>query len=314
MIRRFFKGNSNNNYKEELNKRLEGDDVSEDSSEEEINSATDMESIEPGANEYLRQFNQKKKNLLKQQVEAEKRRKKEELSRRIGSRSTSDEEKTSPPKSQPEDSESQSNQAPQKTAAPRSSSGLHAEGTLLNIEDLGIAIYKERIPQKGYDMVYILLPDKVTVQGIFLNMYRREIIGKIPSTIFKDIQKSHKWEPDQIKPYFSDKKLSYLLPCPTRDLQEIKHTEEKPPIPNNSLKSIPFGQKLIFKMGDKAWEAVYWTKDEIGYVVAHNTGGNWQLMHLDLKRFSKMNMLHFGEVLSEEELKKIHDYIKYHGS
>jgi len=309
MIKKFFKSSSQNNYNKELEKRLESEEDIEDSlNEQEDSTQVDEKDLE--ANEYLNQFEDEKKRFLQKQVEAEKRRK--ERFKRTG-RLTPPGDENSLSTQQP----SSQKKAPEKSAASQKptitqkTNGLHAEGTLLNIEDLGIGIYKERVPKKGYDIVYILLPDKVTVQGIFLNMYRREIVGKMPSFIFKEIQKTHKWSHDQIAPYFSDDSKTYLLPTPSDEQQKVKKKETKSP--SQTLKDIPFGQKLIFKMGDKTWEAVYWTKDEIDYVVAHNTNGHWQLIHLDLKRFKKMNMLQFGSVLSEEELKEIHDYIKYHG-
>ncbi len=311
MIKRFFKGVSKkDNYKEELEKRLDSEESDEENFDEEDSvHSIDNKSLE--ASEYMQQFEEKKKRYLQKQISREKERK--ERFRQTG--------RIIPPSTTPDPEEgstttSEKEKTPVKSSRQKASAGLHAEGTLLNIEDLGIGIYKERIPQKGYDIVYILLPDKVSVQGIFLNMYRREIIGKLPPYVFKEIQKTHKWNPEQITAYFSDEKYTYLLPCTSKDLKAVPVQSEKSQkvdSPSEILRTIPFGQKLIFKMGDKAWEAIYWTKDEIGHVVAHNTNGHWQLMHLDLKRFQKMNMLQFGAVLPEDELKKIHDYIKYHG-
>jgi len=45
------------------------------------------------------------------------------------------------------------------------------------------------------------------------------------------------------------------------------------------------GQRIVLKFGNKAWEAVYWGRDQTGPVVAHSTHKHWQLMHLDLNRF-----------------------------
>lgn len=53
----------------------------------------------------------------------------------------------------------------------------------------------------------------------------------------------------------------------------------------------------------KVWEAVYWTSDEMGPIVAHDTNREWNLMHLDLSRFK--DAIEYGELLSEEELEQI---------
>ena len=51
------------------------------------------------------------------------------------------------------------------------------------------------------------------------------------------------------------------------------------------------------------WESVYWTTDEIGPIVAHNTNRDWSLMHLSLARFK--DSLEYGELLAPEKLSEI---------
>lgn len=63
------------------------------------------------------------------------------------------------------------------------------------------------------------------------------------------------------------------------------------------------GRVLRVNVGGRVWESVYWTEDEIGPIVAHNTNKVWALMHLDLNRFR--DSLEYGEVLSYEQLSEI---------
>jgi hypothetical protein len=51
------------------------------------------------------------------------------------------------------------------------------------------------------------------------------------------------------------------------------------------------------------WEAVYWTSDELGPILAHDTNREWSLIHMDLSRFK--DAIEYGELLSEEELEEI---------
>lgn len=46
------------------------------------------------------------------------------------------------------------------------------------------------------------------------------------------------------------------------------------------------GAKFSIQFGAKRWHAVYWGEDIEGTVVAHNTSGDWSLMHLDLGKFA----------------------------
>lgn len=75
-----------------------------------------------------------------------------------------------------------------------------------------------------------------------------------------------------------------------------------PPTPPKTL--LERGRVLRISVGPgKVWEAVYWTSDEMGPIVAHNTNREWSLMHLDLSRFK--DALEYGELLSEEKLDEI---------
>ncbi|MBN1868369.1 hypothetical protein JW916_13870 [Candidatus Sumerlaeota bacterium] len=64
-------------------------------------------------------------------------------------------------------------------------------------------------------------------------------------------------------------------------------------------KDLTRGRRFSIKFGNRGWEAVYWGEDEQGSVVAHNTNGQWSLMHLDLSRFRDSFAL-LGEISDKE--------------
>jgi hypothetical protein len=60
---------------------------------------------------------------------------------------------------------------------------------------------------------------------------------------------------------------------------------------------------LKLNVGGRIWESVYWTSDEIGPIVAHDTNREWALMHLDLSRFG--DAIEYGELLNATRLAEI---------
>lgn len=63
------------------------------------------------------------------------------------------------------------------------------------------------------------------------------------------------------------------------------------------------GRKFQIKFGGKQWEAVYWSNDPEGAIVAHSTHGNWSLMRLDLQRFKDSLVL--ADMVDAETLEAI---------
>lgn len=85
---------------------------------------------------------------------------------------------------------------------------------------------------------------------------------------------------------------------------------ELPPPPPRTL--LERGRVIRIVVGPgKVWEAVYWTSDELGPIVAHNTNREWSLMHLDLARFK--DAIEYGDLLSDEELKEIENSLARQG-
>ncbi len=90
-----------------------------------------------------------------------------------------------------------------------------------------------------------------------------------------------------------------------RSAQSTETPRETTPAPAEPADSsgLVRGQKFIIKFGGKKWEAVYWSADSDGTVVAHSTHGHWSLMRLDLERFK--DSLELGEVVDSEILSAI---------
>ncbi len=63
------------------------------------------------------------------------------------------------------------------------------------------------------------------------------------------------------------------------------------------------GRKFQIVFGGKKWEAVYWTSDENGAIVAHSTHGDWSLMRLDLERFK--DSLELGDIADSDTINAI---------
>lgn len=71
-------------------------------------------------------------------------------------------------------------------------------------------------------------------------------------------------------------------PEPEPPAAQTHHVHITPPSHNGLHR----GQRLQFVVGDKTWQAVYWGKDDAGHVIAHKTYEDWDLMHMDLDRYT----------------------------
>ncbi len=94
------------------------------------------------------------------------------------------------------------------------------------------------------------------------------------------------------------------------EVKALAPEPEPPPPPPPPRDPLERGRVIRINVGGKVWEAVYWTSDEIGPIVAHDTNREWSLMHLDLSRFR--DAIEYGELLSEEELEEIERSLARH--
>lgn len=182
-------------------------------------------------------------------------------------------------------------------------------GSIIAFEDGGMGIFQKTLPQKDYDVVYMLESDgNSKPQGMPLYNYEYKPVGRMSREHMSLVTRSNTWERDLI--LFSltnyedrDKIPAYSgeMETPTEqagrpDPREMSDKGDDEKLVRGREISIPFGP-------GKAWDAVYWGQDELGDVVAHKTHGSWALMHLELDRFRKS--ITYGEVLDGKKLKEM---------
>ncbi|MEN6625111.1 MAG: hypothetical protein ABFD69_02665 [Candidatus Sumerlaeia bacterium] len=192
---------------------------------------------------------------------------------------------------------------------------VHAPGAILCIGDRTLVVYKQSVPDKGYDLVYTLLPGgSIKLQGVALSGHAVQEIGSIGQPEFNQLQGTMRWNRDLIVFHCYRYEDVARIPAAPSAAAEASpapsYTPEPPPVrpapaaqpammsqpvppppPEDPRKSLKRGQRLQVRFGNKTWDAVYWGQDDQGQVVAHQTYNNWSLMHLDLDRFAGSNML-----------------------
>lgn len=187
--------------------------------------------------------------------------------------------------------------------------GDFSYGDIVLLGDDSIAIYNRHIPEKEYDVVYMLQPDgSLEPKGVPLTAHAGRTIGRLPASACRRSCTNMAWERDLIIFHlyeFADvariaqptvKRNANGKAVQTHHASETPHVEHRSPLVR--------GRRFSVIMGDRAWDAVYWGHDEQGALVAHRTTGNWTLMHLDLRRFQgsiKFQDMLEGDALAEVE-------------
>ncbi len=181
---------------------------------------------------------------------------------------------------------------------------LHEIGAILRLEDGSIGIYKGPMPGKEYHFIYHLLPDgNVRPEGVYITSYNVEHLGQLAPEVLDELQKNMHWERDRIIYHLSSYEKARLIPI--LDMNGKPKTESQAATPTQKKEGLERGRRIVVKIGDKIWEAVYWGRDELGQIVAHNTHKSWTLMHLNLGRFG--DSMDLGEKLSPEEIRHINE-------
>ena len=182
-------------------------------------------------------------------------------------------------------------------------------GTIIKLEDGSIAIYKQKVTGKEYNLVYILDPQtgKATPRGIFISGYNVEKIGKLSDEVLENIRKSLTWNRDAI--IFSLDKFEFCSLIPEIKSSIKEPIDKKSPIPTpkpveKKVKSLfQKGRRITISFGDKEWDAYYWGADELGAIFVYFANGHWTAMHLNLRRFG--DSIRYGEILSTNKIKEI---------
>lgn len=225
--------------------------------------------------------------------------------------------------------------------APRPKYSDVAPGSIMRLDDGSIAIYKDAVSGKDYALFYFLEPDgTVAPRGIFLQQYDAIRIGHLPEPLFAEMRNAGRWERDaiifhlerydfatyvhKVAAHQEGRTPQKTAPAPrvtsesTETLSDITPAamDEPEAQPEREVEApremLERGRLFRISFGGKAWEAVFWGKDEIGQVVAHDTNREWQLMHLDLDRFK--DSLELGELLTGDRLREIEQsLLRAHG-
>ncbi|CAN5346886.1 hypothetical protein BH09SUM1_BH09SUM1_32340 [soil metagenome] len=205
--------------------------------------------------------------------------------------------------------------------------GNFLPGTILVFEDGGLGVYKETNTAKEYDIVYRLLDTgKSAPHGMPLANYTVEPIGRMTEVVLNQIVATNRWERDMVVFHLLKYKdrvhVPHVLPHEELDRDRLGSSEtvsswavqkltaaelnaNGPPAPVlDKTTALARGRRLMIEFGpNQKWDAVYWGKDELGHVVAHNTHEKWSLMHLDLNRFKET--MNIGEMVSQDTLKSM---------
>ena len=169
-------------------------------------------------------------------------------------------------------------------------------GALVVWNDGELAIYKEHREEKGYDVVYVAESGGTLVpKGVCLFAYGPRVVGRLSEPILRWMERCMRWDRNAFVAHFHNPTEADKVPV----LREAPSPGEPefPPPPAEPVETGPFvrGRTFTITMGDHRWHAVYWGRDTIGTLVAHNTNRVWTLMHLDLDRFGAD--LQLGDVL-----------------
>ncbi|MBX7245332.1 MAG: hypothetical protein K1X53_07520 [Candidatus Sumerlaeaceae bacterium] len=208
-------------------------------------------------------------------------------------------------------------------------------GTIFSFDDGSVAIYKDAVSGKDYALFYFLEPHGVlAARGIFLEQYERTKIGKIPVPLLENMRANQRWDYDAIVFHLDSYELAQHVrrlgsphavthtahtrraapatasptiapqqPAPIAPEVETQPEVSPEPPAAAPREMLERGRVLKINVGGRIWESVYWTKDEIGPIVAHDTNKEWALMHLDLTRFK--DALEYGDLLEPHDLGEI---------
>ncbi len=204
-------------------------------------------------------------------------------------------------------------------------SGLQP-GTIVQFDDNSVAIFKDSVSGKDYALFYFLEPNlSLAPRGIFLEQYGMTTIGQVPAEMLAQMVQSRRWDRDAVifhlarfehaaairavitgsaPPAPPDASLGAERESPSATARAYTVPAE-PPSPATPRDPLERGRVIRINVGGREWESVFWTSDEIGPIVAHDTNREWALMHLDLSRFK--DAIEYGEVLDQARLAEIAD-------
>jgi len=194
--------------------------------------------------------------------------------------------------------------APRHEDAPRQAGGLFEPGTLVLWGEGQLAIYKEHLEEKGYDVVYSVEPGgRLQPKGICLFAYEPQRLGLLADGILKWMEQRMRWERDALVYHLDN--LADVEKIAVLNAQANGVANGNKLNGNNGRKNgeLVRGQTFTVKMGAHQWHGVYWGRDSLGTIVAHNTLRKWTLMHLELKRFA--SSMEYDDILPDAQIEAI---------
>ena len=229
------------------------------------------------------------------------------------------------------------------TPLPAAAGGGLVSGDIVALDDGSVAIFKDAVSGKDYALFYFLERDgRCDARGIFMEQYGRTIVGRIGEELFAQMRDRKRWDRDAIVFHLNRYDHAGLIPRivgaapaagsgtaesqsglaadgprgnrvptgaptatrpPTGSVQRLVDTPSSVGGGRRRDSMLERGRVLRINIGGKIWESVYWTEDEMGAILAHDTNKSWALMHLDLKRFRES--LEYGDVVGYERLSEI---------
>jgi len=182
-------------------------------------------------------------------------------------------------------------------------------GTIVRLDDDSLAIIKEEIHNREYDLVYCLCANgRIDPRGLALYGRKLERLGRLPKEELDKIEKRQAWDRDRVIYYLDDIAYAAGIP-PINDHAPAESASQSlvNPQPYDDGHSLQRGRRLSIASGGKSWEAVYWGPDNHGAIVAHSLNGHWELIHLDLDHFGEA--VQPGPLLPPREIRAIEQEI-----
>lgn len=192
---------------------------------------------------------------------------------------------------------------------PRTPVETPPRGTLLHLSTGQVVVHLGDGSDRPHQRVYLLEADGgVALKRISLfESFEFRRIGMLHERDLHSLAETASWDRDLIVFHLDALDDRALLPgSPSRGPRTASRgpASESQAGRREEGEALRRGQRfeIEFKPG-RAWEAVYWGRDNQGTVVAHRTEGEWKLMHMELDRYRQS--LRPGAALEPREQEEI---------
>ena len=194
---------------------------------------------------------------------------------------------------------------PPRTEEIAESKNLFPAGTLVVWNGSHLGVYKKHLEEKGYDLLYVVEHEgQLQPKGICLFAYQPRRVGLLSEGIFQWMERTMRWERDALVYHFDDPEVAREVPV-LNDRPSVGRADVAPAAAGKAAvgETLVRGRTFTVSVGKHQWHGVYWGRDTIGTIVAHDTNRTWTLMHLDLDRFGAG--LKLCDVLPTDKIREI---------